>query len=92
VLAALKIPERIEIKIKIQNRSPYFLTISAIVIASGCATKFSAARNTFSSETKSITVATYYYPCEHSVLRWDKNKYPGFTGWDLIRSVPPLFP
>ncbi|HWD93988.1 MAG TPA: glycoside hydrolase family 99-like domain-containing protein [Verrucomicrobiae bacterium] len=39
-----------------------------------------------------ITVAAYYYPCEHTDPRWDKNKYPGFTEWDLIRKAKPRFP
>jgi len=39
-----------------------------------------------------ITVAAYYYPCEHTDPRWDKAKYPGFTEWDLIRKAKPRFP
>ncbi len=39
-----------------------------------------------------ITVAAYYYPCEHPDPRWDKAKYPGFTEWDLIRKAKPRFP
>jgi hypothetical protein len=38
-----------------------------------------------------ITVAAYYYPCEHPDLRWDKAKYPGFTEWDLVRKAKPRF-
>ena len=36
-----------------------------------------------------ITVAAYYYPCEHRDPRWDKAKYPGFTEWDLSRKAKP---
>ena len=36
-----------------------------------------------------ITVAAYYYPCEHPDPRWDKAKYPGFTEWDLSRKAKP---
>ena len=39
-----------------------------------------------------ITVAAYYYPCEHPDPRWDKAKYPGFTEWDLVRKAKPRFP
>jgi hypothetical protein len=39
-----------------------------------------------------VTVAAYYYPCEHTDPRWDKAKYPGFTEWDLIRKAKPRFP
>lgn len=39
-----------------------------------------------------VTVAAYYYPCEHPHPRWDKNKYPGFTEWDLIKAAKPRFP
>jgi Glycosyltransferase WbsX len=38
-----------------------------------------------------ITVAAYYYSCEHADPRWDKAKYPGFTEWDLIRKARPRF-
>ncbi len=41
--------------------------------------------------TNRITVAAYYYPCEHPHPRWDRNKYPGFTEWDLIRAAKPRF-
>lgn len=39
-----------------------------------------------------ITVAAYYYPGTHPDPRWDKNKYPGFTEWDLIKAAKPRFP
>jgi len=39
-----------------------------------------------------LTVAAYYYPCEHPDPRWDKAKYPGFTEWDLVRKARPRFP
>jgi len=39
-----------------------------------------------------ITVAAYYYPCEHPDPRWDKAEYPGFTEWDLVRKARPRFP
>src|ERR1035438_3208407 len=39
-----------------------------------------------------ITVAAYYYACEHPDPRWDKAKYPGFTEWDLVRKAKPRFP
>ena len=39
-----------------------------------------------------ITVAAYYYACTHPDPRWDKNKYPGFTEWDEIKSAKPRFP
>ncbi|HWQ92153.1 MAG TPA: glycoside hydrolase family 99-like domain-containing protein [Clostridia bacterium] len=39
-----------------------------------------------------ITVAAYYYPCQHPDPRWDKAKYPGFTEWDLIKQARPRFP
>jgi len=39
-----------------------------------------------------ITVAAYYYPCTHPDPRWDKNKYPGFTEWDEIKTAKPRFP
>jgi len=44
------------------------------------------------TNTPSITVAAYYYPCEHTDPRWDKAKYPGFTEWDLIKKAKPRFP
>ena len=39
-----------------------------------------------------ITVAAYYYACTHPDPRWDKNKYPGFTEWDEIKTAKPRFP
>ena len=39
-----------------------------------------------------VTVAAYYYPCQHPHPRWDRAKYPGFTEWDLIRAAKPRFP
>ena len=65
---------------------------SIIGLSSNCAGKSDASQSTFSSESNKITVAAYYYPCEHPDPHWDKNKYPGFTEWDLIRSAPPRFP
>src|SRR5664279_5607875 len=34
-----------------------------------------------------ITVAAYYYSCEHDDPRCDKAQYPGFTEWHLIRKA-----
>jgi hypothetical protein len=39
-----------------------------------------------------ITIAAYYYACTHPDPRWDKNKYPGYTEWDEIKSAKPRFP
>ena len=39
-----------------------------------------------------VTLAAYYYPCAHPHQRWDAQKYPGFTEWDLIKSAPVRFP
>jgi hypothetical protein len=68
------------------------LTVGVLGFGAGCATKSDGAKNTFSSESNRVTVAAYYYPCEHPDPRWDKSKYPGFTEWDLIRAAPPRFP
>jgi len=50
--------------------------------------------NTTSSTTSTaeITVAAYYYPCTHPHPGWDKQEYPGFTEWDLIKKAKPRFP
>lgn len=45
-----------------------------------------------SPETDEITVAAYYYPCTHTNRGWDRQEYPGFTEWDLIKRARPRFP
>jgi len=39
-----------------------------------------------------VTIAAYYYPCLHPHERWDSQKYPGFTEWDLVNTAPSRFP
>src|SRR5215469_6254296 len=73
--------------------SPVALSLAAVIgFAFGCAAKADASQIPSSSESNRVTVAAYYYPCEHPDPHWDKNKYPGFTEWDLVRSAPPRFP
>lgn len=38
-----------------------------------------------------ITVAAYYYSCTHPHPKWDKQEYPGFTEWDLVKKAKPRF-
>lgn len=41
---------------------------------------------------KPLQIAAYYFPGFHRDQRNDRNKYPGFTEWDLVCNAKPRFP